>query len=513
MSAIITKEKRNVIPRWRSFKDTVALGELARAPKVLPSPPRDEQLARRLWEWSRNRTIWHAADLVGCAFVLRRPEVAKEAAEFILSTKNSPAAAASLASRLLNQKARPTRPQITAAHGDVREVRGVIHLARQRLQEDPRNAIQWVDLALQYTVLGMDEQADRAINIATSLGRNNRFILRAASRFHVHHGDVERAHSLLKNAPSTRNDPWLLAAEIALAAAAGLPSGFARLGRRLLDDESINPTHLTELASELATLELSYGKVRNAKKLFRRSFTGANENSLAQAEWAWQQVSGHQLDMSGFDVPYDFEAQAWHAFQIGAWDLALANSKSWLVDQPFSRRPAILGSYVASSILEDYRAAAEISERSLLPNPTDPILLNNLAFAYANLDQLNDAQAALDKVDKRKATGYDLICLTATQGLVYYRQGRVEDGRNLYRQALRLAEQSKNAMYYAEALIHLALEEIRSGSDYAKGAVDAAQKAAEGQSSRNTRVLLERLRHKQAEHPIPPFGMVEGKQV
>ena len=96
--------------------------------------------------------------------------------------------------------------------------------------------------------------------------------------------------------------------------------------------------------------------------------------------------------MSDFDVPYNFEAQAWNSFQAGASEDALANSKSWLVDQPFSRRPAILGSYIASSLLEDYRAAVEITEKSLLPNPNDPILLNNLAFAYASLGQLDDAR-------------------------------------------------------------------------------------------------------------------------
>lgn len=364
MSAIVKKEKRNVIPRWRSFRDTVALGELARSPrdKLLPAPHND-QLARRLWEWSKDRTIWHAADLVGCAFILQQPDVAREAAEFILSVKESPAAAKSLALRLLDQKIGLTRPQISDTQENVEEVHSAIHRARLRLHEDPRNSIQWVDLALQYTVLGMEAQAHRAINIATSLGHNNRFILRAASRFYVHHGDADRAHALLRNAPPTRTDPWLLAAEIALAAAAGVPSSLAKLGHKLLGDESINPQHLTELTSELATLELSHGKVRNAKKLFRRSFIGANENSLAQAEWAWQQVSGHALDMSDFDVPYNFEAQAWNSFQAGAWEIALANSKSWLVDQPFSRRPAILGSYIASSLLEDYRAAVEITEK------------------------------------------------------------------------------------------------------------------------------------------------------
>lgn len=495
MASIITKEKRNVIPRWRSFKDTLARGELVGSPKPSSGEPLpSDQLYRLFWEWSNNRTVWHASDLVGSAFILRRSDIAREAAEFLVSTKESPAAARSLASRLLSQDATPSPSQISAAQEDFEEMHAGIHRARMRLQDDPRNAIQWLDLARQYTVLGLEPQAHRAVQVATSLSRNNRFVLRAASRFYVHHGEVDRAHSLLLNAPSTRKDPWLLAAEIALAATADLPPRFVNLGRRALEDESINPSHLTELASELATLELSNGKARNAKKLFRRSLVTPNENSLAQAEWAWEKLSGEVLNVSEFDVPYNFEAQAWHNYQSGNWDDALTNSKCWLLDQPFSRRPAILGSYVASSMLEDFNTSVELLERSLLPNPLDPVLLNNLAFAYANLGRLSEAQAALHRADLNQANVHSKICLIATQGLVCFRQGRTEQGREFYKEALRRAAEINDSRAYAEALLHLALEEIRVGSQEANESVSKASEAAMRQEDKSVSFLLKKLK-------------------
>ena len=115
----------------------------------------------------------------------------------------------------------------------------------------------------------------------------------------------------------------------------------------------------------------------------------------------------------------------------GAWEITPCKLKILARRPAFSRRPAILGRYIASSLLEDYRAAVEITEKSLLPNPNDPILLNNLAFAYASLGQLDDAQGALDKADKTKASPSDLVCLTATQGMVYYRKGQVQGTRSL----------------------------------------------------------------------------------
>lgn len=469
------------------------------SPKELVTPPSDGQLQRRLWEWSQNRTVWHAADLVGAAFILRQPEVARDAADFLLSSDDAPSAAKSLARRLQNQKFEGPFAEVVSAVEDFEAIYSAIHLARERLEDDPRNAIQWIDLARQYTSLGLDNRARRAVGVAISLNKNNRFILRAAARFYVHQGEVDHAHELVRTAPATPFDPWLLSAEVALAAAAEVPPRFAHIGRKLLGDASVNPLSLTELAGELGTLELSNGKVRNAKKLFRQSLANPNENSLAQAEWAWRQVTGHQLNVNEFSVPYNFEAQAWHSFERGLWENALENSQRWLVDQPFSRRPAILGSYVASSILEDYKTGIDILERSLIPNPNDPILWNNIAFAYANTGQIEKAQDALNRTNTLKPTPSDQVCLYATQGLVYFRQGLVENGVNFYKKALELAASQKLARWYATALLNLALEEIRAHWKGSEQTADMAAAAAGGFTDEGMQVLARRLTQKRHE--------------
>jgi tetratricopeptide (TPR) repeat protein len=492
VSAIVKKEKRIVIPRWRSFKETLALGELASPPKIVAEVPKDH-LAQRQWEWSNNRTVWHAADLVGAAFIFRRSEVALDAAKFLVSNTGAPAAGKALATRLLDQKSNPGPVEISEIEEDIQELYSAIHATRERLQDDPRNAIQWIDLARIYTVIGRERQAQRAVLIAITLSGNNRFILRAAARFFVHHGEADRAHELVRTAPATRFDPWLVAAELALAAAAGAVPRFAQVGRKILKDESTSPSDGSELASELGTLELSHGKIRNAKKLFRQSLDSPNGNSLAQAEWAWKDVSGDQLNVNEYNVPYNFEALAWNAFQNGLWDKALLNSKHWLVDQPFSRRPAILASYVASAMLEDYTTSIEITERSLIPNPGDPILLNNLAFARARAGAYDRAQEALNKVDSTRATPSDQVCLYATQGLIYYRTGMIDKGQEWYRKAITLAAANKFSRQYAEALIHQALEEIRAHVDHAGETVKMASSAAEQYSDMSIQVLRRKL--------------------
>ena len=66
------KTDRKIIPRWRSFWTTAALGQLGPAEThdaelvQLPSASNTEALAA----WHLNPTIWHALDLVGSAFVV-----------------------------------------------------------------------------------------------------------------------------------------------------------------------------------------------------------------------------------------------------------------------------------------------------------------------------------------------------------------------------------------------------------------------------------------------------------
>ena len=61
---------RKVVPRWRDFNTTVAIGELS-DPTKQPhfTLQADSLVAQRYNEWSASKTIWHAADLLSSALV------------------------------------------------------------------------------------------------------------------------------------------------------------------------------------------------------------------------------------------------------------------------------------------------------------------------------------------------------------------------------------------------------------------------------------------------------------
>src|SRR5207249_5632885 len=161
---------------------------------------------------------------------------------------------------------------------------------RGRLKKDPRQALAWANLALEYASLGLRDKAKRAMNAGLSLAPSNRFLLRSAARLRLHLNEPEEARALLLRQPKTRHDPWLLSAEIAIATVLGKPSRLIRDGREMVEGAEFAPAHLAELASALGTVELLSGKTKAARKLFHRSLEAPTDNSVAQAVWASREL-------------------------------------------------------------------------------------------------------------------------------------------------------------------------------------------------------------------------------
>jgi tetratricopeptide (TPR) repeat protein len=459
VAGIVKKLNRNVVPRWRTLADSIEKHELG-FPREAPRRSEDF-LSDKKQAWEQNRTIWHASDLVGAAVSLRRSSEVKDAAEFLVGSSDAPATARRVANRIIGSEAPGAlEPAAITVPADIR---AEIRRRRRSLRDDPRNAIQWIELARDYTIAGFRPQAERAITAALSINRQNRFILRSASRFYLHDDQPDRAHYILRTAPNSKDDPWLIAAEIAVASTAGGPSRLVDFGRKMLVKGNHLPFQTTELASALATLELANGKTRSARDLFRLSLIKPTENSLAQAEWALDQVRGLQLDVERYpEVAGKFEAAAWEYFNKGSWELSLANSRAWFSDQAFSSRPAMLASYVSMCIFEDYHQGILILEDSLKANPGNPLLLNNLAFGLAMLGKADAAAESLRRIDMSKLSKFDKAVITATRGLVAYRQHDIDLGRKHYLEALEIAKELEDRKFQAEALFYFAQEEIRA---------------------------------------------------
>ena len=231
----------------------------------------------------------------------------------------------------------------------------------------------------------------------------------------------------------------------------------------MLTERRFSPVHISELASAIATLEFNHGNVKRSRQLFDLSLENPTENSIAQAAWASRQNSSIRIDDKHLNRPNTYEARARFFYSKSRWKEVIKECELWLFDQPFSSRPCEYGSYVAAVALEDYKTCQRFTERGLIVNPADFTLLNNLAFARINLDDIEGAKEALSKIDRSQLSNGHQVVLQATQGLLAFRTGDVAVGRQLYlnaRSEARKTQHQDDSKLLALASVFHAIEEI-----------------------------------------------------
>ena len=497
MAGFISDRVRQVIPRWRTLRETLRRRELdSVVPRRAQQEGASDLLSQKLFDWKQQQTVGHAADLVGAGVVLGRGEEVTGAARFLL---RDDVYASSWAKELaVHALGTPANGKIVSPTPEAMEdthLHGQVRILRQQLHIEPRDPILWVELSRVYAILGLGKQAGRCMSIALQLAVTNRFVLRSACRLYVHLGDHERAHEVLAKSDRTPHDPWLLAAEIAVGSIAEKRPKRIRAARAMLSGGRFASSHISELASALATLELGSGSLRQSKKLFKLSLVDPTENSIAQAAWtSWRERS---IDFQEQDLLHSsaFEAKSWLSFQKGHWDQSIEQCKLWQFDQPFSSWPSIFGSFIAAIVLEDYQTSEWFSKIGLRANPTDFMLLNNLAFARINQGKMEGAGEALTRAYRSQMSERETVVIQATRGLLAFRTGNQEVGRRLYRDALTAAQKSEiqDILLLALTTMFLAKELIVREGPEAVAELDKAFRALKQGHDPIFRVLEDRL--------------------
>ncbi len=488
----LERTERQIIPRWRDFVTTAQLGELDSLNRSQRNLPAGWTIGDKRSEWLKHRTVWHAADFLGTALVIGKPQEAYDAAQFLLEhAGNAPRPAVLLARHVVGPS---DGPEDLGAHLEFESADAIykrVHQLRRVVHEQTRNSIAWIELARSYTLIGEIERANRAIRIACNIDPDNRFVLRSAVRFLVHVREPIKAHRVLRRSALTQHDPWLLAAEIAVSSLTNLPPLYGKRARSTIEDGDFSNFSKTELASALGTMELSSGNARAAKNLFRQSLADPTENSVAQAEWAAPQL-GLNVDVETFHTPRSFEAKAWSAYNRADWNTAIHHAEDWFLDQPFSSRASSFASYL-NSIAERHETSVVILNSSLKANPRDRMLTNNLAFALASSGDVEGANRVLSGVDERMHGDSTDITILATRGLISFRKGSIEEGRNLYLRAMELAKQYSIDKYYIHAALYLAREEILAGTEHASAATLRGMEAARNRTEPDTLLIATKI--------------------
>lgn len=459
--------ERRVIPNWRSLRDTISNGELE-------YPQFENHVAFDLMEyeqdWNDNHSLLYASELVNAAVAngINDNFNAKNAAEYIVTcegktTDAQKTVAMSLLGSHNNEVVLKSDHEIDELLMNTKDIYAKIGYYKSLIRKYPFNPINYVEAARFYVMIGQSRQAVEMMDIALALDSENRFVSRSAARLFVHVEDLDRAHYVLRKNEQVAFDPWLIASEISVNLLRDRSSSLIKNGIALINSGDFSPFSLTELTSSLGTLEFIKGTQKKSKLFFNKSLISPNDNSLAQAEWAKSNKLTLNFNREVCNkVNLSYEANALYAYQDNRFEDALKASIRWLNDMPYSKNPVFVGANIAYTFLKDYKTAAKILQRGLEANPNEPAFLNNLAYTYALDGKLNEANEIIHRINKVSDIDEKThICLTATRGLIAYREKRIEEGRTLYLEAIKAANNIvEDPTYNWNAILNFIREEI-----------------------------------------------------
>lgn len=496
MSGFEGDTNRRLIPRWRFSRDYGGSAEFQGDPRRKNKfNPELAFLDERLACWNSANTIATAADAVACGLTYDLNEAVREPAEYLLNQgdRAMPSVLRMAETVMQNGGIADGRQRSFPLPSTVEPkplAMAVIREKRAQLHRYPRNSLAHIDMARGYAILGQTRKATESLRLALRLSPDHRIALRLASRFLVHADDPERAHDLLRRHPRTKTDPWLMATEIAIAAVAGRESLLIKRAQKMLEQGTLPPEHLTELQSAVATQLLDDGRNKAARQTFAMSLERPTENTVAQAHWARKHLKSLAVSETHLSIHRGFEARAWRAMENLEWHAARDEVSLWQMDEPFSSRPASLGSYLGITLLGDYDFALQCADIGLTAEPEDSTLLNNKAVALAYSGEISDAVATFKLISSIGGPSHPQYVHTATAGLLNFRAGFVDEGREHYRRARDLAP----AKLKGRVLLHWAGEEIRLQSDDApelrKMALEFLEKEKEPGKEQMEKVLL-----------------------
>lgn len=470
MTSYLPKTDRNILPRWRSLLFTSQAEELRShqgEDQAKLNSISSGAVSARLMEFTRSPGIHTAADLLATSLDNRDSSAANEAVKYLESYRMDmyPALQRLVGAYCRLNSSASSVPKLLVPT----EIQELIHSIKRVLQLNPSDAILRVELSRLYNLLGQKRSAVSAMEVSLGIAQENRFVVRAASRLYMHLEDHERARHVLVRS-GMKADPWIVATELAVSTRMGVAPRFWKHASKLLKRD-IAPFHLAELNTAVSKLEAQSGGVRKARRFAEQAMVDPTENVIAQVEWLTQNC-GLKIDMNSRELlRRSSEAMALNAYEERDYDAAARASLSWQIDQPFTRQPAMMGSFVNSVFLGRHEDALHMLRIARQSNPSDPMIHNNMAFSYINLDRFEEARRALSKMSACGLEPRDESVYLATRGLLLLREGDLAGGAKCYDKAIESFAGDKDVTAIVYATYFYAKELFRQGIDRAAAVV------------------------------------------
>lgn len=324
-----------------------------------------------------------------------------------------------------------------------------------------------INLGYAYAALGSLKKAVRATKQAQLLNPESHLIAFNLVAFHRACGDFEAAEREVKELQQRHpDDVRIHFAEADLRLAAGDIRGAQKVLQRARTSSlwaSANTIERSELTANLAFVawrldarsrESALGTI--IEELERTEFRSLEIASMLPplmtstdaADQLARLVSS--LEEANPGEPLDFLRVHLASLRCD-FDEATRLAKELALQDIFNPNAAAQAIYLLADVWADYATAIEIGYSTIRRIPSSAVLRNNLAYALALADRLDEAREVLpDEIE-------DSVYLSATAALIDLLSGRIEEGAAGYRHAHELATEAADKRLADLVIVNLLL--------------------------------------------------------
>ncbi len=203
---------------------------------------------------------------------------------------------------------------------------------------------------------------------------------------------------------------------------------------------------------------------RRCSLLSKYLFVRATENALAQAVWLSPQFNAPIVSNDVLDNALGaYEARSWNFYYKGDWHGAVQNLGDWFLEEPYATVPAIQGSFIAATFLQDYELAMKFSLAGLRYNENSWSLRNNLIVSLAMIGETERARTEFNKLPIPTERSHEHAVWIATNGLLSFREGDAISAREFYLRARDSLISTKDKRSLLTLALYQSTEESRLG--------------------------------------------------
>jgi Flp pilus assembly protein TadD len=360
-----------------------------------------------------------------------------------------------------------------------RRIHEAVKELRTAISSDVRSPSLYQALGVAYALAGDKAKSSKAFKSALSLSPSLTDAVRALASTLLSIGNADSTVELLSSYLEDKSDDaearTLLGRAYVQKGKHGLARAHFLHAFTMIESTKGREALRYQLANDIGAALFYERKLREAEHWFRRAIDFEPQQGLQAYKNLARTLADSQRHEEALDILRrcrrvfgdDKEVARMSAAvhgELGQYDLAISELMT-LLSRPDCDAGvfASLGCYLADG-KHDYVAATDILRQGYERFPHDVLIVNNLAYTYLMLDDVPNARELLER---HRAYCAGNVTLTATWGLLRLKEGRKEEARRLYVEAVRLAslEGSRTLVETVKQKMHLefAVDLIKQG--------------------------------------------------